>query len=138
MAQDAGIPDEWIKWPNVAYVKPNWEWARTWDVPWAGGMCTVYHGDRKKGALAYARLIGQSVVAGHHHSEFSLQVQNSRNRMFFGMDVGCLVDEESYAMRYAKTNPLGQVLGTGAIVDGWPRLFPMETDRKGRWKGKIV
>jgi len=30
------------------------------------------------------------------------------------------------------------VIGTGAIIDGQPRLFPMVLDKKGNWIGKIV
>jgi hypothetical protein len=135
--QDAGIPDQWIRTPNEAFDKPRWEWYREiWLQTKLGPVC-VQHGDRQKGALRYARTLGASTIQGHHHSEFGIQFQNSRHRILYGMDVGCLCDADALALAYARTNPLGQMLGTGVVVDGYPRLVPMGLTVKGRWDKKI-
>lgn len=137
-AADSGIPGQWLKTPSQAFDKPNWIWEPEWYVPWKHGQVCVYHGDRMKGALKYARLLGTSVACGHHHQEFGIQFQNSRSQILFGMDVGCLVDKDGIALQYANQSPLGQMLGCGAIVNGWPTLFAMETDEHNRWTGRLV
>jgi len=137
-AQKARLPSDLVRPLSEVFDTPGWTWGDDWWIESALGPVCVTHGDKKKGALAYARLIGASVVQGHWHNEFALQFQNSRNRVFFGMDIGCLADADSLALAYAKRAPLGQMLGCGAIVDGWPRLFAMEVGIDNRWTGRLI
>lgn len=136
-AQDAGIPDQYLKDVDEAHARDGWHWDREWWLDTELGPVCVNHGDRKKGALNYAKTLGASVIQGHHHSDFGIQFQNSRHRILYGMDVGCLCDPEALALAYSRTSPLGQMQGTGVIVNGWPKLAPMGLDSDGRWDGVI-
>jgi len=137
-AAEARIPDQFLKPLSEALDKPGWQWAWDWEIPWAHGSVIIEHGHRRKNALARASELGASVMQGHHHSEMGIQWRNTRRRLYFGAALGCLCDSEAIALRYAKEAPLGQMLGCGAIVDGWPRLFYMDVDRQGKWTGKLV
>lgn len=57
--------------------------------------------------------VSQSVVQGHQHSDSYLAVKDG----IFGMSVGCGVDEDSYAMAYAKGGK-PPVASVGVIIDG--------------------
>ena len=54
------------------------------------------------------------------------------------MNVGCLINQKSLAMNYAKNFRTRFILGCGVILNGIPRLLPMVLNNKGKWIGKIV
>ena len=43
-----------------------------------------------------------------------------------------------FAFGYSKNFRLRFVIGTGAIINGQPMLYPMVLNNKGEWIGKIV
>jgi hypothetical protein len=58
--------------------------------------------------------------------------------LYFGLQVGCLIDKDSLAFRYNKTQRARPIIGLGMIINGLPKLIPMVLDNKGRWNGKIT
>jgi hypothetical protein len=137
-AHRAGIPTSLIRTLNEVLGTPKWQWSPSWEVPWTGGKALVYHGAKKKGAINRAKQIGQSVICGHWHALFGVEYFQVNGKMAFGMDVGTLSNADSPAMDYARECQFEQILGLAAIVDGWPRLYPMPLDKRRRWTGKLV
>jgi len=85
-----------------------------------------YTGDPKK-AVSKA---GQSVVYGHTHKAGIAHTATRKQRLF-GMNVGCLVDENSYAFEYSKKMVERGMLGVGVVIDGEIPLFiPMPLPNK--------
>lgn len=76
-----------------------------------------------------------STVFGHFHGVGGVRYhQNRLGQQLFSMCVGCLVDENSYAMAYGKHMAVRPMLGAGVVTDGWCAEFvPMNLkDRKYR------
>ena len=62
---------------------------------------------------------------------------NGPGGTIWGMNVGCLIDDQKLAFEYNKINPNKPMLGTGVVVEGVPLLIPMILDAKGNWNGKL-
>lgn len=124
-AYEAGIPRELIAGYREYLQAPSgWEWADYWNIE---GI-KFEHGDRAAGNAPGAKLVdanGRSTVFGHHHSLAGLGYIRKDERIYFWMNVGCLIDEESYAMAYTKMHRTKPILSCGVIIDGVPRLIPM-------------
>lgn len=124
-AYEAGIPLEMVR-DTHGYMKApkGWKWAAQWVID---GV--VYeHGDRAYGASTGTKLIDAnhaSTVYGHHHDCPGIVYMKKANKTMFAMNVGCLVDENSYAMSYGKHNRSKPVLSCGVVVDGIPHVIPM-------------
>lgn len=97
------------------------------------------HGDSVSGQVA-ARTAAlgnmRSTVIGHHHNSAGITYVANREVMLFGMNVGCLIDNEAYAFEYNKRNKTQPTLACGVIDKGVPILYPMIINSKGRWVGK--
>jgi hypothetical protein len=125
-AYEAGIPADFIKDTHSYMGAPDgWQWADQWRV---NGI-VFEHGDRAGSAnSAGDKLIDAnhaSTVYGHHSGMANIVYRQKANRTLFAMNVGCLVDVNSYAMNYLKLIRNKPVLGCGVIVDGVPHLIPM-------------
>jgi hypothetical protein len=99
------------------------------------------HGDRFGGGNATSQAVqvnGQSTVFGHHHAHAGNQFVASRTKRLFGMNVGCLIDHNSYGMAYAEVSRLYQTLGAGVVLNGIPLWEPMVPDAKHRWAATRV
>lgn len=128
-ALEAGIPQGYLRDTHSYMGAPNgWQWANEWRVD---GI-VFEHGDRASGVSAGEKLIDAnhaSTVYGHHHNCPGIAYRKVANRIYFSMNVGCLIDENSYAMSYTRDNRRKPVLSCGVIVDGVPQLIPMIKDR---------
>jgi hypothetical protein len=131
-AYEAGIPRELIVGYGAYLCAPRgWRWADGWTV---GGI-RFEHGDRASGALTGPKLIDanhRSTVYGHHHSTAGLGYVRKGTLTLFWMNVGCLIDENSYAMSYTKMSRTKPVLSCGVVIDGIPNLVPMIKDGRTR------
>lgn len=124
-AYEAGIPEEFIADTHTYMRAPaGWQWADYWIID----AIRFEHGDRASGAGTGPKLIDAnhaSTVYGHHHDSPGVGYVRKANKTMFWMNVGCLIDENSYAMSYAKHNRSKPVLSCGVIVDGVPHVIPM-------------
>ena len=113
----AGIPKGWIKDFEEMYQMPK-GWKCTEQVEIDGVM--YQHGDGCNGdlgALNKAKERRQSVVIGHGHSFAGVRYLASHKDTIFGMNVGCGVDEESYALAYAKFQDRRPVISCGVVLN---------------------
>lgn len=99
------------------------------------------HGDTGRGGMLAALKKAQdnfiSVVQGHLHASFEISYFANRFALIFGMTVGCLMDHNHLAAAYGKKMHKKIILGTGAVINGYPVLIPMNLTPRGRWTGKL-
>ena len=94
-----------------------------------GGKVVLEHGDRVSSgvnaAIKLAIANRRSTVIGHHSGHGGITYQTSmvpgnRNKdireQIWGMNVGCMVDETSYGMAWAKNFTSKLILGCGVIT----------------------
>jgi len=78
-----------------------------------------------------------SAVSGHYHSLFKIDYWANPDQLYFGMNVGCSIDDKSLAFAYNKNTTKRPIVGHGLIWEGLPMLLPMILNKKGRWTGQI-
>lgn len=107
----SAIPREWIKSYNEV-LGTSWEWADRFVID---GVQYV-HGE---GGTARTRAKNdmQSTVQGHIHTQAYTEWFVGNGFKIFGMQVGCGIDRDSYAMAYAK-NYKKQAIGCGVVIGG--------------------
>ena len=103
-----GISAKWIKEYKDVLEVPTWNFKTDETID----NVLYVHGE---GATAFtkAKTLFQSVVAGHTHTKCYIEYMNN----IFGMQVGCGVDKDSYAMAYAKNYAPPQI-ACGVVLDG--------------------
>lgn len=135
----AGIPE--------AYMRPVEEWMQapegwTWEDNFTIDGVRYEHGDAQGGMYA-ARNIAirnrQSTVIGHHHSHGGVYYVANDQEMIFGMNVGCLIDSDSMAFKYARMAAFKPTLGCGVVIKGVPYFIPMLLGKSGkRWTKEVI
>ena len=91
------------------------------------------HGEGYSGVTGHvnkAKDARQSAVIGHLHSFAGISYLANKNELIFGMNVGCLINAKTYAMRYGKTFKFKPTIGCGVVIDGRPYLESMNLGRK--------
>jgi len=99
--------------------------------------CFFTHG-RAADVLKVSQSMGMNAVQGHYHTKFLISWWANPDNLFFGMNVGCLINQKSLAFAYAKNFKTRFILGCGMIIDGIPKLLPMVLNNKGNWIGRLV
>jgi len=112
---DLGIPPLFLK----SY-KSLWELPNKWEVDVEFIIDEVYyfHGinsSGKDGAVNTALLNRMSTVQGHSHSFLGCKFLANKRDVIFGMNVGCGIDIDSYAMEYGKSFIKKPTLGCGVV-----------------------
>ncbi len=119
-----GMSKEFLKDYGEFLGTKKWKWIDDLTLTMSNGQrCFFTHG-RSADILKVSQTMGMSAVQGHY--------------LFFGMNVGCLINQKSMAFAYAKNFKTRFILGCGIILNGIPRLLPMVLNNKGDWIGKIV
>ena len=129
----SGIPSKVLRGiRDILDAPAGWEWADQWNVE---GI-VFEHGEGQSGqngAIKAAEGNQRSTVIGHIHSFAGIQYVANAETLYFGFNVGCLVDHKAYAFKYGKHFKRKPVLGCGIIERGVPRFVPMLLDKRGRW-----
>jgi hypothetical protein len=133
----AGLPAKFLKsFADILNAPSGWIWKDRWIYD----NIVYEHGEGYSGAAA-ARLITKdnmkSTVFGHIHAYAGVQYLSNPYEQFFGMNCGCLVDEESYAFQYAKLMKNKPILGCGIVMNGVPYFIPMICNTNNRWIGRV-
>ena len=96
-AFNSGLSKLWIKSIAEVLDTPNWEFEEEFYI----NEVLYTHGTaRKANKRMHADLI--SVVQGHYHSESYIEYSVGKFKKMFAMQVGCGVDDRSYAMAYGR------------------------------------
>jgi hypothetical protein len=135
-AFEAGIPSEFIRDYKEALQSP---WDYRTDVVIDDVM--YEHGDAFGGQSPHAQAVAanmMSTVIGHHHSTAGIQYLANKGRLMFGMNVGCLIDDDAFVFRYNKLSKKRPTLSCGLVTYGVPQLVPFLTGPNGRWSRQLV
>ena len=133
-----GIPKAYLRdYNEFLQVGNKWNWHDDLTVETSNGPVNFCHG--KVGyVLKLAQSMGMSCVQGHYHSSYSIKYYGNSLGLYFGLQVGCLIDKDSLAFRYNKTQKARPSIGLGMIINGLPKLIPMVLNKYGKWIGKII
>lgn len=140
LAKKEGIPDDLLKSYNDLWGTPSW----TWDFNFLIDGVYYCHGTGKGGihpAYNKAKSMGMPVVMGHCHSRAGYKWLVNPLRRWFGMDVGCGIDDDAYQFVYSKNVDDKPILGAAVIINSTPAHFIMpmakgELYHKNRFKRK--
>lgn len=134
-----GLPKDYLKSYNEFLgVGKGWQWVDDLTLTLSDGQrCFFTHG-MSADVLKVAQQYGMSTVQGHYHTKFSIGYYSNPDRLCFGMQVGCLINQKSMAFDYAKNFKSRFIVGCGMITDGQPKLMPMVLNKDGRWNKKII
>lgn len=133
-----GLPKAFLKgYRDFLEAPKGWSWADSWEID---GI-KYQHGEGfsgRNGAIKAAENNMQSTVIGHIHSFAGIQYSANPRHLIFGMNVGCLIDKDSYAFAYGKHMTNKPIISCAVVIDGLPTLIPMPLNPKtGRFTGKL-
>jgi len=138
VAESVKIPAKFLRDYADMWETPKWNWVQSTiidDVLYRHGHFT---GGGKTPAWNQACKMGMSVVMGHYHSKGGINWSANPLRRWFGMDVGCGVDDTAYAFAYAKEQTERSILSVGIVLDGQPYHEPMPCGKNEKyWDGNF-
>jgi len=122
-AVEAGIPAQMFKDVDEVFNYKGWQWIKHGEkliINTPRGNILFVHGDEQGGTVAQkSRILGMSVVQGHTH-KVSITYTTALHGTVFGAEMGCIMDTNSKAAKYAAPNPVGTTVGFGVIKYGVP------------------
>lgn len=136
-AKTHGIPRCYIRGYNeVLGVGNGWKWSQdlTITLP-TGRLCYIHHG-KSNNVVKTSQSMSMCAVQGHFHEVFKIEYWANPTGLYWGLQIGCLIDDNSYAFAYNNVNLKRPIIGTGLAIDGQPVLEPMVLDCDGRWVGR--
>lgn len=112
----AGISKKWMRRFSDVLRTPSWNFQQSVEYD----NVTYVHGGRGgavSGAINRAIKRGKSVVQGHHHTASYVRYHVTDVSRIFGMQVGCGIDEDTYAADYAKDMMSRFIISAGVVLD---------------------
>ncbi len=110
-SQTSSIPSKWIKSYKEVLEVPDWNFVERYE---KNGVQYV-HGEGGT-ARTKCRADMMNTVQGHLHTQAYCEHYVGQNFRVFGMQVGCGIDHESYAMAYAKYGKK-PAIGCGVVLN---------------------
>jgi len=121
-AFSGGVSKRWIKEYKDVLKVPNWNFVESLDL----FNVNINHGEGGTARTKMKKEL-QSQIQGHLHSDFYIEYIVGKNFRIFGMQVGCGVNNKSYAMAYGK-NFKKPAIGCGVLLNQGtlPIIIPMK------------
>lgn len=94
---NGGLSKMWLRSISEVLNTPNWEFSEEFVID----DVLYIHGIGRK-AVGRMNADITSIVQGHYHSEGYINYTVGRTKKLFSMQVGCGVDDKSYAMAYGR------------------------------------
>jgi hypothetical protein len=110
-AQTSAIPSKWIKSYKEVLEVPGWEFVERY----VKDNVQYLHGEGGT-ARTKCRADMMNTVQGHLHTQAYCEHYVGQNFRVFGMQVGCGINHESYAMAYAKYGKK-PAIGCGVVLN---------------------
>ena len=133
-----GIPKAYIKkYNDFLQVGKGWKWHDDLIIDTPLGKVYFCHG-KTPDILKLATSMGMSCVSGHYHSLMGVRWFGNSLGLYFGLQVGCMIDSKSLAFRYNKVQKARPIIGCSVIYNGLPIIEPFIKDKSGKWVGKLL
>jgi Icc-related predicted phosphoesterase len=133
-----GLPRAYLKDYGDFLQTKKWKWVDDLVLTLPNKQrCLFTHG-RSADVLKVSQTNGMNCVQGHYHTKFNIQYWANPDALYWGMQVGCLINQKSMAFAYAKNFKTRFIMGCGIIIDSQPKLLPCVLNNKGNWIGKLV
>jgi len=133
-AKTHGFPKHYIKsYNDVLGVGEGWKWHDDLTITLSNGQQCYFHHAKTSDVLKLSQTMGMNAVQGHNHNSFDVRYWANPNGLFWGLQIGCLVDNKSLAFAYNKLNLKKPIIGIAVIINGIPTLEPMLLGKQGRW-----
>ena len=110
-AQTSAVPSKWIKSYKEVLEVPNWEFMERYEQD----NVQYVHGEGGT-ARTKCRADMMNTVQGHLHTQAYCEHYVGKRFRVFGMQVGCGIDHDSYAMAYAKYGKK-PAIGCSVVLD---------------------
>lgn len=122
-AIEAGIPEQMFNDVDSVFNFKGWTWVPQNEkliIQTQRGPVLFVHGDEQGGTAAQkSRILGLSLIQGHTH-KVSITYTTTLSGTVFGAEMGCIMDTQSKAAKYAAANPVGSSVGFGVVKYGVP------------------
>lgn len=122
-AIEGGIPSQMFRDVDEVFGYKGWTWIpqnHKLIINTIRGPVLFVHGDEQGGTVSQkSRILGLSVVSGHTH-KVSITYTTTLKGTIFGAEMGCIMDTQSKAAKYAAANPVGSSVGFGVLKFGVP------------------
>lgn len=134
-AKTNGIPRQYIRsYNDVLGVGEGWKWSFDLTITLPNGQrCYIHHG-KTSNVIQLSQQMGMNAIQGHYHEACRIDYWGNPTGLYWGMQCGCLIDDDALAFSYNNVNIKRPVIATGLIIDSIPVLEPMLLNREGRWK----
>jgi predicted phosphodiesterase len=135
-AKTNGIPRQYIKsYNDVLGVGDGWKWSFDLTITLPNGQrCYIHHG-KTSNVIQLSQQMGMNAIQGHYHEACRIDYWGNPTGLYWGMQCGCLIDDDALAFSYNNVNIKRPVIATGLIINSIPVLEPMILDCSGRWIG---
>lgn len=124
LAKTVKIPEFMLRPYGELWNAPGWDWAYRHKID----RVLYRHGTGCSGIHPAWNLMNKSkmsVVIGHCHSRAGIKSSVNDENRFFGMDVGCGIDEKAWQFAYGRDYVERPILSCGVVIDGHPYLEMM-------------
>lgn len=136
-AKTHGIPKHYIKsYNDILGVGAGWKWSYDLTITLPNGKRCYFHHGKSSSVLRLSQMMGMCAVQGHYHEAFKIEYWGNPTGLYWGLQTGCLIDDDSLAFAYNNVNIKRPVIGTAVIINSQPILEPMVLDTNGRWMGR--
>ena len=134
-----GLPKRVLKsYREIIEAPKGWRWHPHLTIKMSNGEKVFFHHGKSTKAAGLSKDMNMSAVEGHYHTRFEIVYWKGGDQVSkWGMKVGCMIDNDAYDFNYNKSNLGTVMLGHGIILDGVPKLLPMNLNKKGRWDGIV-
>ena len=122
----AGVSKKWLRRMADVLEVPSWNFTDSIEYD---GVIYTHGGAGGPVAGAFNRAVkrGKSVVQGHHHTSSYIKFHVTDVSRIFAMQVGCGIDENTYAAQYSKDMISRFIISAGVVLDSGqlPIIEPM-------------
>ena len=133
-AKANGIPRGYLKsYNDVLGVDSDWVWHYEMTITLPNGNKVYLHHGKAADIKKLSTSLGMCAVSGHYHQTFKVDYWANSLGLYWGMNVGCLIDDKSLAFAYNNCNLHRPLIGTGLIIDSQPVLVPLLMNESGAW-----
>ena len=133
-AKANGIPRGYLKsYNDVLGVDSDWVWHYEMTITLPNKDKVYLHHGKTADIKKLSMSLGMCAVSGHYHETFKVDYWANSLGLYWGMNVGCLINDKSLAFAYNNCNLKRPIVGTGLIINSHPVLVPLLMDENGGW-----